>query len=335
MKHEIEEDITLKRFLLGKLSPEEQSEVEERLFLDVEYFQQLQAVEDELVDEYLYEDLSAEEQDRFEKYFLTKSERRKNLRIAKALKRYVSKTAEGSLATPSASEPSTTPTPKGTLVKFPLIRRPALQLALAAAALLIAVGIGIILYNARTKNELSSPQASQEQSQPSPSPSTQSAQDQSAAQQDLQIVNKGSEEEDSPPSNKQATDNRVPKSLPPASRAPAPVYVSLLLPTGTVRGEGKVKELKNLPSKGIAHLQLALITETEYQHYQAMLQTEGDKTIRSWNGLKATTGEAGKIVSVRIPVKLLRQQTYRLLLKGVASDSTVTEISAYRFQVIK
>ena len=54
MKYSLEEELILKRFLLGELSPSEQSDIEERLFADPQYFSQFRAAEDDLIDEYLY-----------------------------------------------------------------------------------------------------------------------------------------------------------------------------------------------------------------------------------------------------------------------------------------
>src|SRR5215212_4187754 len=98
MKHALEEDLLLKRFLLGELPEGERGEVEERLFSDPEYFRQFRAAEDELTDEYLYGDLDADERESFERHFLTTPERRESLRVAMALKQYVERNAVAPVA---------------------------------------------------------------------------------------------------------------------------------------------------------------------------------------------------------------------------------------------
>src|SRR4051812_47551618 len=90
MKQGIEEDIVIRRYLMGDSPQEEQLLVEERLFLDSEYLQMRQAVEDDLIDEYLHGELSPDEREQFEKYFLSTPERHEALKIAEALKDYLS-----------------------------------------------------------------------------------------------------------------------------------------------------------------------------------------------------------------------------------------------------
>lgn len=343
MEHELEEDIVIRRFLLGELPPEEQSEVEERLFLEVEYFQQLQAVKDELIDEYLYEDLSADERERFENYFLSRSEQHKDMAVAKALQRYVSKNALSAPAPSPASEPASIPPRKRPFWSFLPVRRPALQFALGAAVLLIAaLGIWVVLRTIRSKNQEGAPQARQEQSQPSPPQPSPSVQEPSNGQGNQEVANKAPEGE-SLPANKAPGDNRAPRALPPPRQPPAPVYSFLLVPVASVRsdGEGKTNEVRLASDAEAADLRLALITETEYSRYRVTLQTDGNRTIRVWDGLKAMSGESGKEVSVRISAKLLRQKyqqalkAYRLALQGISSDGTVRDISSYPFQITK
>lgn len=335
MKHEVEEELVIRRFLLGELLPAEQSEVEERLFLESDYFHQLQAVEDELIDEYLYGDLSAGERERFENYFLSKSERHKDLAVAKALQKYVSKNPGGVPVSSPSVEPSIAPLRKRPFLSLPLISRHAWQFALGAAVLLIAVvGIGIILRTAGPKNQSGAPQAGREPGQtplPQPSPNVQ---EHVTERQHQEVANKLPEGE-SNPANKAQVDNRVPQIPSPARQPPATVYSFLLLPIGPVRGEGKANEIRLAPDVGAADLRLAVVTETEYSRYQVMLQTDdGKRTIRGWNGLRATNAESGKVVSVRVPAKLLRQN-HRLILKGVSDDGTARDISSYHFQIIK
>ncbi|HEV3468186.1 MAG TPA: hypothetical protein VG148_02620, partial [Pyrinomonadaceae bacterium] len=107
--------------------------VEERLFLDAEYFRQLRAAEDELIDEYLYEGLSAGERERFKDTFLTTPERRESLRVARALREYISRNPPPD---PAKNHP----------LGFLFGRAPLLQLSLAALALLIVGGLAWLAF---------------------------------------------------------------------------------------------------------------------------------------------------------------------------------------------
>jgi anti-sigma factor RsiW len=110
MKPIVQDDITIRKYLLGELSPAEQSEVEERLFLDGEYFQQLLMAEDDLVDDYVYGELSPDERERFDNHFLSTPERYESLRIAQALKKYGSTDAAPIQSSAASDVRPTTPT---------------------------------------------------------------------------------------------------------------------------------------------------------------------------------------------------------------------------------
>jgi uncharacterized membrane protein YccC len=89
MNPDVENGSTLKRYMLGELDQEEQQRLEREIMTDNHTFEQLSAAEDELVEEYLEGSLSAREREKFEKHFLSTPERRQELKLAKALRRYV------------------------------------------------------------------------------------------------------------------------------------------------------------------------------------------------------------------------------------------------------
>jgi hypothetical protein len=85
-----EDQILLRQYLLGELDEEAQHLVEERLFTRDEYLDETLMAEDELIDAYLGGSLSARELSDFERHFLLTTERRRKLRFALSLKKYVS-----------------------------------------------------------------------------------------------------------------------------------------------------------------------------------------------------------------------------------------------------
>jgi hypothetical protein len=99
----LEDSEQFRQYLLGELSPEELWKVEENILANKKYFDQVMMAEDELVDSYLSGEFSAEERKRFELNFLVTEERRKKLRFASALKRYVSSVP--SKALPVSAQP--------------------------------------------------------------------------------------------------------------------------------------------------------------------------------------------------------------------------------------
>jgi CHAT domain-containing protein len=79
----------VRRYLLKQLSGEEQSALEARLLTEDDFFTELEIVEDELIDDYLANELSRDERKRFEEHFLTTPERESKLSSARAMKRYL------------------------------------------------------------------------------------------------------------------------------------------------------------------------------------------------------------------------------------------------------
>jgi hypothetical protein len=90
MSSDIRDDVVLRRYLLGNVTPDVRERIEGRLFSDDEAFwEHLCLVEDELIESYVARELRSEDVDRFEKSFLCTDERRSKLEFAVALKAYV------------------------------------------------------------------------------------------------------------------------------------------------------------------------------------------------------------------------------------------------------
>jgi CHAT domain-containing protein/tetratricopeptide (TPR) repeat protein len=98
--------------------------VELRLLTDAEYSEELDVTVDELIDQYVRDEVAGEEREQFERYFLKAPERRDKLRFALALRRRI-------------SEPK--------VVKPRPNRLLTLYLPVAASVLLVA-GLGIVAY---------------------------------------------------------------------------------------------------------------------------------------------------------------------------------------------
>jgi CHAT domain-containing protein len=117
----------LRHYLLGTLSDESaRSQIEERLIADDEYAEQISAAEDELIEEFLDGELTDDERDLFNKFFLAPPERRRHLRLTQDLRR---------LSAESAS--SVLHRQRSLTIGTPL--RGWLRFSLVGAALLIAV----------------------------------------------------------------------------------------------------------------------------------------------------------------------------------------------------
>lgn len=79
----------LRQYLLGNLPEARQERLEKRLLTDSLINEELQATEDELIDEYLAKKLSDQERQRFESHFSVAEERRRKIRFGKTFRSYL------------------------------------------------------------------------------------------------------------------------------------------------------------------------------------------------------------------------------------------------------
>lgn len=145
---------TIRDYLLGSLLAEQQAQFEERLLTSDQVYEELVIVEDELIDEYLREDLPASERESFESHFLAAPEHQEKVRFARTFRKYVAaesavRPLEGAAIPLSERETVEFPRPKTRPTKsrwfdFLPIRNPIYGYAMAAAVLLVVVGVAWI-----------------------------------------------------------------------------------------------------------------------------------------------------------------------------------------------
>ncbi|HXM49569.1 MAG TPA: hypothetical protein VN956_17130 [Pyrinomonadaceae bacterium] len=314
MRQQVLDDGLARSFLLGELSPEEQWEIEERAFLDGDTLALLQAAEDDLIDEFVSDDLSPDEKERFKKYVLSKPGRRADLRIARALQKHLS---QDPVPFPAFTNVIEKPNERISFREWLNIRGAVFRLSFATAVILIAVtGIWLVVRIFRQQNRHSPIQAQRQQTPELPTPEDSKSE---ASKEPTQLPQK-----DSPP--------KTPSSTRPSV---APVYSFVLLPGGPIRDEGDSMKVELPSASDVASLQLLLPDGTSsYRSYEATLQADDGKVIRVWHSLGARVLKSGKAVQISIPATLLKQQQhYRILLRGTSSAGKVRDISSYYFPV--
>ncbi|HKP69462.1 MAG TPA: CHAT domain-containing protein [Pyrinomonadaceae bacterium] len=93
--NELDEPKLLKKYLLGLLDDEAvQAQIEERLMVDEEFAARVSVVEEDLIEEFLDGEMTADERDRFNRFFLAPPERKRQLRLTRDLRRVSASTAE-------------------------------------------------------------------------------------------------------------------------------------------------------------------------------------------------------------------------------------------------
>ena len=82
----VQQDLRL--WLLGLLPREQGESLEQRLMTDDRAFDEVSIVEDELIDDYLSDELSEQERGAFESFFMNSLERERQFKVAKAWRSY-------------------------------------------------------------------------------------------------------------------------------------------------------------------------------------------------------------------------------------------------------
>ncbi len=351
MRQDIEEDVLIKKYLLGFLPQEEQLQVEERLFFDRKFLQMSRVVEDDLIDEYLYEELSQGERENFERHFLSTPERREALRIAKALKSYIS--ANPVLAPPvAANQAQRAHSAKPSLLSTLRFQNLSWKLPLAFAALLaIACLLWLLIIVLRTpdrtrpvqeaqqtpppgRNQNSPPQEEERRTgNANPDVETQNRQGQYAEQKKREPSGREVARRGKGPVRRRGPDEQVYPTDPQPQGSAEPTHVALLTPSGPTRGGGSINEVNAPVDVKTITLQLPLVEDAGYESYQAILTSDDSRVRRSWKGRSITDPKARQIVSITMPAQFLRQQNYRIKLVGLSPSRGPREIQTFYFRV--
>lgn len=123
------------KYLIGTLDDQvKMRRIEEKLMTSDEFAEELTLAEDELIEQYLDEELSADDRRRFETYFLVTTERKQKLRLSRDLRRYALGLMPADAAAPASARDHKRAFDWRQYFSFPVIR--------FAALFLVVAGIG-------------------------------------------------------------------------------------------------------------------------------------------------------------------------------------------------
>ena len=311
-----ESEQIMMRYLLGELSEQEQSALEEKYFTDPEVFDQVLKTESELVDAYARGRLSKETRERMEQFYMAHPVRAERVKFAAALTSRLDHFQE------SGKNQATSPVSWWqTLLVTVRGNRPTLRFAMALASLFIVFGT-IWVWMERQKRERVQSQVAYEAQQQRERERTQAAEETRRA--------------------KELTDEqeRIAKQTP----APAPTpqsdtalhSVSLALSVGGVRGgdNGQIPTLIIQPLTTQAQLLLNLKTN-DFPSYRVTLQTVAGVEIFNQSNVKPRVAKSGASFAFIVPAKKLASGDYVLTLGGVSANGEVENLTKSLFRVEK
>jgi hypothetical protein len=312
-------------YLLGDLSEEEKARVEERMFADDDFYEQIQAIKSELIDDCTRGELPARDRETFAGRFLTTSQGRERGAFSRAM--------TGALSELRANHPASAASPievrdesKSWRRSFmALFRAPALQFSLAAATVLLALG-GIWLFA-----EMKRLQSQLEQSRTGQAELRRQQQEwrQQVAEQRTR-----NEELSAQLARELAERERMRKTQD-QSQLRTPAIFSFILSPGLIRGAGEPEKLVVPKSANRIRLQLDLDGDDGYRSFRAELRTVRGDLIWSRDGLRAGSTSIGKSVFITLPASALENDEYELTLRGAVNRGKLEDIGYYYFNVIK
>jgi cell division protein FtsB len=290
-------EMQLRRYLLGQAGEEEQRAIEHGLLTDQEYFDQLLKREEELIDEYACGAMQGADKECFEKHFLATPERRENLAFAQALHRYFTSQKRSRAGA-------------GEVFHARPIR---INIALTAAVAVLAVVSALLLLVTLQLRR----QVEQNRAELSQDGQREKALSQQVEQQREQL-NKLNQEL-----------ARLQSPIFPVE----PDTMALLITPGMTRAGDPIPTANLGP--GIHRLRLALkIEDGSYRSYQVELQTAEGQAVWSRDNLKARRSGHLQTVEIVLPTTLLTRSDYLAVLTGKASTG-IEKIGTYHFSIVR
>ncbi len=308
MKYDVQQEQKLRRYLLGELPLEEQVLVEQRLFLDSEYAELQQAVKDDLIDEYLVDELRGSEREEFVNHFLLLPEHGADLKIAEALKKYLN--IEDTPSTETGTNNAHKDERPG-FFPFSFLNKPLVWLSLSVAALIILSVITWIAIRAVRGPAAEGPQQAREP-QPTQSQPDNRQQLTPVPQNDNKVETAEKSNTNGPPEH--------PDRPPERRSASGHTVVSAIIYAGSpTRGSGSKRKVTIYDDTQQVVLRLPLEFSETYDKYRAEL-LNGERKIDEQFNLKSQPDDKDGSVFVRFSADILREQNYRIKLYGVPTD---------------
>ncbi len=343
MNTETQKDNLMRRYLLGEMSDEERSAIEEQFLENDDFFEEIAAFEDELFYEYKQNRLTASERIAFEEKFLKSAQDREKAAFAEAF-----------LQTTEKIEKEKSPSFWQTVAAFFNFSNSALRVGVALGAVLVVFAVGfLVVRNSDWKNITVELPKNINTAFITPTPPGYNEEIIEEKQKEEKEIEKQIDEE------KQKNDGRNVekmqrleqkrkiirreieekhmKNVQPQTKAePRKVLAVSLLPGLFTRSdsEGGTK-IKLSPETEILQMSLSLKNQEEYKKYRVSLSNIDGGEIWTGESAKISGKGANRKLSLSIPAKNLKRADYELTLSGIKENGETEEITVYYFTVLR
>lgn len=316
MEKQTYDDQLILQYLLGRLSDEEVDRLDCLDFEDDQFSQRLQAVEDDLIDAFVNDELSGQELERFNSHYLLTPRRREKLVFARAFQQL--RHSSGAAAR-SEKKPS----------DWRRVWREPLQLwgLAAAAVLLLLAGIWLVSDNFRLRNRLQQTRADLNTSNPREQELRSQLERQRSANSAIADELKNIKDQLALLKRRQAEPQKQSQN-----RDPGDLSIAHFDLAPQLRSIGRTGDTISIPP-GTDYVSFKLKLEPgENGIYRAELKPQGgNQAIWKSGKLQTRSSDDARVTELRIPASLLAPGWYILELSALSSRAGV-EIG-YTFRV--
>lgn len=291
------------RYLLGDLPEEEKFALEQEYFNDNEKFEQVWALENELVDSYVRGSLPQAERVLFERNYLASYRHQERVSVARSLLQAADETIVAERTSAPVSSPTSWWTSVLAFFQFPQL----IWSGAAAMALLFLIVAGWWYTRNGSDPTEQIAQHSPPVSLPTPSVAPTSPQPIAPSTPTLAL----------------------PSSPSPSARPVMPTVLAFTL-GGALRDTGKIQPLPLPPGTKQVRLRLTL-DANEYARYQVKLRTVSGSEVFAQSSLQPI----GKAIIVTIPADKLANGDYSLKLLGNSPSGDAEDITTYLLRVTR
>jgi len=301
-----EQEITLRKYLLGDLPEKEQESLELWLMSEEEAYDLLSAAEDDLIDQSIAGNLDRHELERFNNHFLTAPARKRKLWFSQGFQNFVAEHLNNTT--------QEVPTP---FTFWGLFRRQPVFAYAAAALLVLVMGGGLWggLQYQDLQRRLSATEA-------------QFAVDREAFIRQLN-------ERKAFADRMQSELGELEQIVANVKSAPAPdAVVAVILTAGLTRASTELPIVKLSSKAQVVELSLPLL-DGGYDSYRAVLFDESGIEIWTRDGLPAKTTGEDKTVAFVVPIDRLTAGDYVVRLSGHSGLNPPEDITTYPFRATR
>lgn len=328
MRQKTKQEDLMVRYLLGDMTEEEQTQIEEQFLTDNEYFEQLLSVEDALIDDYAQGVLNEHERSKVEGLLLPSQRQSREVDFVKDLIRFVSAHPTDGLNTQSSTRVERVGKLRS-LPAFLRVRNPGNRFPIAAGLLLIVIILGMVIWNLALQSKVG-----------------QMGTRQAALEKRDQELQRQLEEQEN---NRNATvkeleDERRNRDQLEQELAALRESRSVISSNGVAildlrtdsfsRGGGELRVVRIAPGLSRLEVRINLGSKGDYKSYGAVIKTFDGREIWSRDQIRPRQANPGRVV-LTVPANTFSNDDYILTLKGQTEAGDMVEIGDYSFRVRK